>query len=214
VELYIIRHGESTNNVQGAQWVPDPELTALGIAQAERLGERMASVKIDYLLSSPLKRALRTAHEIAKRHNDLRQCKLPVHILHELVETGTDYQTVTHAQALEFCPGAQRYDEMGAGDYGDNYGLHLNDPYYMLSRAYRVISRVRQIYPEESTVVLVGHVGVNQRLIAAALRMSLPPGLGFSQGNTCVNHISYRKDKHGLPHTRLEMMNDMSHLNA
>jgi len=207
MELYIIRHGESTNNVQGAQWVPDPELTALGVAQAQRLGERMANVKMDYLLSSPLKRALRTAHEIS-----LRQGDLPVHVLHELVEVGTDYLTVTHAQAHAYCPNAQPYDEAGAGDYGDNYGLHLNDPYYILSRAYRVISRLRQSFPEDSTVVLVAHVGINQRLIAAALRMSMPPGIGFAQGNTCVNHISYRSDKHGMPLTRLELMNDMSHL--
>ena len=209
MEIIIIRHGESVNNLDDTSLhTIDPDLTPLGLEQARLLGERMAGRHIDALITSPLKRALRTANEIS-----IRKDNMPVQILHEMVEVGTDYTTLTHGQALEICPNALPYDDApGAGNYGDGYGLSPGDPYYSLSRAYRVVSYVRQSFPGDAAVVLVGHGAFNQRLIAAALRFPLPPGYIFSQQNTGVSVVSYRPDEDETVVTRLVMMNDTGHL--
>ena len=222
--ILIARHGETMNNLPDpALHTVDPDLNARGLAQARLLGERFAGAHIDALIASPLLRALRTANEISIRKNNM-----PVRVLHELVEIGTDYVTLTYAQALEVCPAAQPYETIPrAGDYGDGYArcaLNAGDPYYSLARAYRVISLVRQSYPEDATVLLVGHGAFNQRLIAAALRASFPPDFIFSQDNTGVSAVNYRTGEdarlgedyrpgdRGREVTRLVMMNDTSHL--
>ena len=209
MNIVIVRHGESVNNQPDTSLhTTDPDLTALGLAQARLLGERCAGMRIDALFASPLLRALRTVNEIS-----IRRDNQPVRILHELVEIGTDYVTLTHAEALAVCPAALVYAAApGAGDYGDGYALEIRDPYYALSRAYRVISRLRQAYPADATVLVAAHGAFNQRLIAAALRTSFPPNFIFSQDNTGVSVINYCTGGDGGPVTRLRMMNDTSHL--
>jgi len=221
--IIIARHGETMNNLPDPSLhTVDPDLNARGLAQARLLGERFAGVHIDALIASPLLRALRTAHELSIRKNNM-----PVRVLHELVEIGTDYTTLTHAGALEICPAALPFEHIPiAGDYGDGYALEIRDEYYSLARAHRVISLLRQFYPEDSTVLLVGHGAFNQRLIAAALRTSFPPDFIFSQDNTGVSAVNYRlsddcrRPGDDVPRpgggkrevTRLVMMNDTSHL--
>jgi len=207
--IIIVRHGESVNNLPDpAGYMLDPKLTGLGLAQARLLGGRCAGIKLDALIASPLLRSLQTANEISVRKNNM-----PVRVLHELVEIGTDYPVLAHAEALKICPAALPYEAApGPGDYGDNFGLEIRDPYYSLARAYRVISCVRQSYPEDATVLLVGHGAFNQRLIAAALRAAFPPDFIFSQENTGVSAVNYRPGDDGKEVTRLVMMNDTSHL--
>ena len=209
MNIIIVRHGETMNNLPGSAFhTVDPDLNACGLRQARLLGERCAGMKIDALLASPLLRALRTVNGIS-----IRRKNQPVRILHELVEIGTDYATLTHAEALEVCPAALPYEDApGAGDCGDAYGLEIRDPYYVLSRAYRVISRIRQTFPENANVLLVAHGAFNSRLVAAGLRCSFPPNFIFSQENTGMSVVNYRPGNDGKEVTRLIMMNDTSHL--
>ncbi|MEJ5338083.1 MAG: phosphoserine phosphatase PspA [Aquificaceae bacterium] len=66
VKLYIIRHAESQWNPIGRyQGLLDPELSERGREQARRLGEHFKDVELHALYSSPLKRTLQTAQEIA-----------------------------------------------------------------------------------------------------------------------------------------------------
>ena len=64
-ELIVIRHGETDWNRQHRfQGQIDVPLNAIGMAQAERLGERLAHEAIDVLVSSDLQRARRTAQPL------------------------------------------------------------------------------------------------------------------------------------------------------
>ena len=61
-ELIVIRHGETDWNRQHRfQGQIDVPLNAVGLAQADRLGERLAGEAIDVLVCSDLQRARRTA---------------------------------------------------------------------------------------------------------------------------------------------------------
>jgi probable phosphoglycerate mutase len=67
--IYFVRHGETvltpTRKFSGTGAL-DPELTADGLAQAERVAAEVAKIKPDILISSPLKRARQTADAIAR----------------------------------------------------------------------------------------------------------------------------------------------------
>lgn len=64
--LYLIRHGESLSNVYANIRAFDPNLTALGWAQALRVAEWMAAhAPLDVVVTSPLRRAFSTALAVA-----------------------------------------------------------------------------------------------------------------------------------------------------
>lgn len=66
--LYLVRHGETvltpTRKFSGVGAL-DPELTADGLAQAERVAVEVAKLKPDVLVASPLQRTRQTAEAIA-----------------------------------------------------------------------------------------------------------------------------------------------------
>jgi probable phosphoglycerate mutase len=66
--LYLVRHGETvltpTRKFSGVGAL-DPELTADGLAQAERVAVEVSKLKPDVLISSPLQRTRQTAEAIA-----------------------------------------------------------------------------------------------------------------------------------------------------
>lgn len=64
--LYLARHGETEwNKCSKIQGRTDTELSEEGVRQAELLAGRLAREKIDYIYSSSLKRAVKTAEIIA-----------------------------------------------------------------------------------------------------------------------------------------------------
>lgn len=67
--IYFVRHGETiltpTRKFSGTGAL-DPELTADGLAQAERVAAEVAKLEPEVLISSPLKRARQTADAIAR----------------------------------------------------------------------------------------------------------------------------------------------------
>ena len=69
MELYLIRHGQSTNN-RGDERVPDPPLTELGRKQADKAGQALKDLGVTRLYCSAMLRAVQTA-AIVGEHLDL-----------------------------------------------------------------------------------------------------------------------------------------------
>jgi probable phosphoglycerate mutase len=67
MELLLIRHAEPVRvgPGEGGGGPVDPELTPLGVEQAQRLAEWLAPDGVDRVLSSPLRRAVETASPLA-----------------------------------------------------------------------------------------------------------------------------------------------------
>ncbi|MCS7262207.1 MAG: histidine phosphatase family protein [Aquificaceae bacterium] len=67
VKLYIVRHAESQWNPVGRyQGLLDPELSPRGLEQAKKLAEHFKEVELQVVYSSPLKRTMQTALELAR----------------------------------------------------------------------------------------------------------------------------------------------------
>lgn len=103
MELYFIRHGQSENNanwgLEGFQGIPDPELTDIGIVQAERLAHYLESKQnrneeinwnsqnrhgfgLTHIYTSLMIRAVRTANPISEA------LKIPLVAWPEIHEAG------------------------------------------------------------------------------------------------------------------------------
>ena len=67
-EFWVVRHGESTWNVEGRyQGQTDVPLSPLGVLQAASLAERLTGRHFDAVYSSDLRRAFQTAEAVAER---------------------------------------------------------------------------------------------------------------------------------------------------
>ena len=62
MNLYVVRHGQTEANVNHLfNGRNERDLTEFGIEQANSLANRMKTISIDLIFSSPLKRAIHTA---------------------------------------------------------------------------------------------------------------------------------------------------------
>ncbi|MEN8239000.1 MAG: histidine phosphatase family protein [Actinomycetota bacterium] len=68
--IIVVRHGEvfNPNHVVYAD-LPGFDLSATGVVQAQSLGNHLAAVPVDVVLSSPLARARHTAAAISRHHD-------------------------------------------------------------------------------------------------------------------------------------------------
>ena len=64
-KVYFVRHGESEGNVRNEIQYPTEELSDEGVRQAEFVAKRFASIPIEIILSSTMRRAEHTAEKIA-----------------------------------------------------------------------------------------------------------------------------------------------------
>lgn len=64
--IYLVRHGETSLNADGRlRGLADPDLNEVGERQASAVAAALANVDADVVVSSPLRRAVRTAAAIA-----------------------------------------------------------------------------------------------------------------------------------------------------
>jgi glucosyl-3-phosphoglycerate phosphatase len=83
--MILLRHGQSYFNLLFSATrvdpgIEDPELTPLGIEQAEAAAAELAEVALTRIIVSPYTRALQTAQPLLAFH------QVPVHVMHEVRE--------------------------------------------------------------------------------------------------------------------------------
>ena len=210
MNLYLVRHGQSQGNVNPGNGGDDPTLTELGFEQARQVGIRLANVKFDCIIASPLRRALATANEIAIRQPD---GPAPVEILPDIMECGTDptFVPLPHEELLKICPTALPYSIPTAAGGNETLPEEYGDLHMYLARAHRVISYLRRRFPDAENVAVVAHGVLISRLVVAGLRFPYPDHFNFQHDNTAVTQIRYIKMEDHI-HTRLAFLNDTSHL--
>lgn len=101
MELFLIRHGETVDNVAGLYaGVRDSALTNHGVEQARRLGEHFAKedvhVAFTHIFASPLSRAYKTAQAI-----QTAQAKLKTKDLGQVEENTRKVEIVRVSELIE-----------------------------------------------------------------------------------------------------------------
>ncbi len=165
--LHLVRHGETEYNSGGlGLGRADIPLSALGLLQAQALGERFAGGRVDRVISSPLGRATATATAAAAAHG------LPVEQLPALIE-----MDVGETEGLAFVEMSQRFpDFMRAWAAADSETVRMpggESIADVAARAHPLLTELRESAPE-SVVVAVSHNFV----IKVALCQLLGAGLG------------------------------------
>ncbi len=64
MRIWLVRHGETPGNATRVIQLPETPLSERGIAQAERLGERLSGQSVAHIVSSDLLRARMTADAV------------------------------------------------------------------------------------------------------------------------------------------------------
>jgi broad specificity phosphatase PhoE len=209
MDVLLIRHGESANNVLWAgdraafyaARSDDPPLTPLGVRQAQAVADHLAATgeRIDRLIASPMLRAIQTAQPIA------RALGLPVEIWVEVhehggmyvgnPETGEGFETrsgLSRAELTELLPDAVLPDHLGHEGWWT--GGH-EDERVCAVRTGGVLARLvdEAGRAADDRVAIVTHGAFADGLLAAAA--GAPPGrVEFHHDNTGRTLLRFRPD--------------------
>ena len=166
--IVVVRHGQTAWNAGAGEerfrGRTDLPLDGHGLAQAQAVGEWLASEPIAALYSGPLKRARQTLAPLA----DARGLPLQVH--EGLIDISYGrFQGLTHAEALAAYPDLYRLWRSMPGQVRFPDGEALED---IQTRLHAFLAEVTGTHAGQ-TVVVVGHEIVNKVLACTLLGLDL-----------------------------------------
>lgn len=223
MELFLIRHGQSTNNAleDWTQRVEDPLLTASGERQAERAATHLSAglhltpvlrtarrPLLDQLYCSPMIRAMQTAHPIGRELGIAPQVWVDIH------EIGGIY--LDHGERRVGYPGrtrgelAQRFphyhlpptlteDGWWNRDFEEAHEGH--------ARAATVAEALRARAAEDARVAIVSHGDFLSALLQALGGQQPGAGAYYVHRNTGITHIEIAPQA-----SRVHYLNRFDHL--
>mgnify|MGYP006426126769 FL=1 len=186
--FYLVRHGETDYNrdniMQGSG--VDCELNAKGKSQAKALADRLASVPLDVVYSSPMKRTVQTSDILAAPHAPIQR-----HMLDDLREMQWGvFEGVGPSEERDNRLAAIKADwRNGNFDRTVDGGESILD---VQERAQRAIDHL--ITHEAGNTVLVVTHGRYLRVFLSTLLSDadLYQMHTFGHANTCVNRVVHR----------------------
>lgn len=174
-ELWLARHGET-------EWSRDAKhtshtdlpLTSKGETAARVIGERLAGVDFDLVLTSPLARALDTARIAGFAH---------AHTEPDLVEWDYgEYEGITTVQIRKTVPDWTVWTHPSpGGETAEQVGRRLD----------RVIGKVRAV---SGRVLVFGHGHSLRALAARWLRQSVTEGRHYQLDTATVSVLGYERE--------------------
>lgn len=217
MELYLIRHGQSTNNEGKLPRIADPPLTDIGVKQARWVGESLKDEGITRLYCSPMLRTLQTAQMVSD------SLGLPPHVFVGLHEwggiseargdgTAVQLPGLNRAGMREVCPDVVLPDDVTDQGWWFNEGF-AGDIEGMCQLSHEnglaFIAHLEGHHGNtDERVAAVSHGGSGGSLMSAFF--GLPPDAGYSrftQNNTGVSKLSFTSERR-----QLQCLNRISHL--
>ncbi len=203
MKILLARHGETPWNAEGRyQGQVDIPLSPLGQKQAQALGERLAHVRIERTVSSPLSRAAETAR-LALGHSREDRLQFDSGLLEighgdweGLTTVEIEKRDPVRLQAWRSAPVTVQMPGQG--------GESLND---VAARAWPALERACAGLGDEDTLLLVAHDAVNRVLICRILGLPLANLWNYRQAPATLNLLE------GPSVDKLEIvrLNDCSH---
>jgi len=217
MELYLIRHGQSTNNalVDSQGRVCDPPLTELGRRQAEIVAQHLASETsltlweadsrdrrgygITRLYCSPMWRALQTAQPIGQALG------LSPEVWIELHEHGGIFLDYGEAGGIVGYPGKTRLEVLAEfPNYVLPEGLTKQgwwrggreDRSACYGRAIKVAARLREWTASDERIAIVSHGDFQDALLKAFFNQLPGRHVHYHHFNTAITRLGFRSDGH------------------
>ncbi|HZK52880.1 MAG TPA: alpha-ribazole phosphatase [Desulfosporosinus sp.] len=187
--IYLVRHGDIGIG-KGKRYIgqSDLPLSALGEQQATVLKGIFSRVPIDHIVCSDLARTRRTADIIASAH---QMVPLAHKALRELNMGAWEGKTFSEIRAKY----PKEFKERGR-DLA-NYRPPLGESFSDCSK--RVIPVFESLAGSmDSTLLIVGHAGVNRVILCRVLGIPLENLFRFEQSYGCYNLISYDGSQYRL----------------
>jgi phosphoserine phosphatase len=205
VRLLLVRHGETEWNRQGKfQGQIDVPLNDNGRLQAQKAGDFLKDVEIDFAFSSNMKRPKETAEIILKQHQSVS------------LELDADLREISHGlwegkfeqEIDQEFPGELERWRTQPAQVQMPEGENLQEVSDRAITAWQSIVQVPN--HQGKTGLVVAHDATNKTLLCHILGLSTENFWNFRQGNGAVSVIDYPSGFNGLP--VLQAMNITSHL--
>ncbi len=201
-EILLIRHGETAWNVSEVfRGRIDVELNETGLKQAELVAGYLGKRKMDAVYSSPLKRALKTAEAIARRHQ-----------LEVITTPGLNDLDFGQWQGLSLKEVNEQYPE--------DYAVWLNHPERIKIPAGESLKDVRKraaflvkevIARHTGNVVLASHRVVHKVLICALLGLDNSHFWNIKMDTCAMTTFSYENGRFVLTeHNNTSYLNPLN----
>ncbi|WP_129596153.1 alpha-ribazole phosphatase [Anaerophilus nitritogenes] len=192
MNLILVRHGEIEENHKALYCgFTDSALTERGILQAKEMSEQLKEEKIDMIVSSNLKRAIKTAQMIHQHHKvkiiedeNLREMNFGLW-------EGLSYHTIKEKYPKEL----QKWQEDWIG-YRVPKGESLAQMY---ERVVECIKRIRKEYKNQN-ILIVSHAGCIRAIIS------------YLVGNGVEDYWKYKIENCRV--TKIEIVDDFPVLTA
>ncbi len=210
--LYLIRHGQSSNNLLAEQLmdrpgpypyesymkqrVAEPPLTTLGEEQAERLGSYVNGMAISRLYCSPMLRTMQTIRPLAESLG----CNPAVWIdLHEhggvFHRQGADAEAVGHpglsrSEMSEMFPN-YRTDSIGESGWWHGGEEDLASCHARAVRVAEELQRMASEFGEDESIAAVSHGTFLDSLLKALLGRLPGHDFYFNHYNTGVTRVDF-----------------------
>lgn len=196
MKLYIVRHGQTEENVsQTIQGHQPGRLTEVGHEQARRVAHRLSEIRFDAIYSSDLGRVVETARYIMQFQ------EAPIVYDPLLRERGAG---VYEGHPRQLLWDAEAQSGMAQIEFRPEGGESFLD---LQARIDAFVGMGRRRHSGE-TILIVSHGGWNRQLLGQAMNRSIADSLDISQINTCVNIVETPEEDRYTIH----LINCVSHL--
>ena len=202
--IYIVRHGDiglGTDKRYIGQ--SDLPLSVLGLKQATLLKEIFSRVPLDKIVCSDLGRTQQTADIIAAAHHIVPIARVELRELNMGDWEGKTFSEIRATYPKEF---KERGEDLA------NYRTPLGESFSDCSkRVLPVFESLAQA--NESTLLIVGHAGVNRVLLCHVLGVPLENVFRLDQSYGCYNLMSYKGSEYRLNYLnqQIKVDNDNKH---
>jgi alpha-ribazole phosphatase len=189
VKIHLIRHGETDGNVEKRHQNSLTPLNENGLNQAAQVSEKLKNIKFSAIYSSPFKRTLQTAEEIAKYHNHLELKK--VHNLHE--RHFGDFVGLTKKEILAIMPDINEQFEKHKSNWKAPNGESMRE---VQERALNALKEIAEKHPEDENIAVISHGGVILTILSHILNVDIDNVFDIRHPNNGeIIEIDWNKEK-------------------
>lgn len=199
--VHLVRHGQTESNITGYfMGASNEDISELGYRQARSLAQRLASLPVAVIYTSPLKRTYNTALALAEPH------RLEPRVIDDLIEIGLgDWQGLHRDEISRRWPEVWKQSRVDPSEITLPGGESFRQ---VRERAARVFSQVTAEH-QEGQIVIVSHDAVIRMLVAHVLGAPSSIYRRLEIGNASLSTVKMEDGR-----ARLVLLNDTSHLDG